>query len=160
LTVGGGGEWAFTQYTPAGGTTGNKPSWYQAGAQLGFGHWTVGVSGAYYVNYLEVGFPGTTASPSDDGWVATAGFNYSVHGVAIGVQGMYSRWGQSAVAAGDQTVWGVSLNSTYAYGPGINLEAQFAYTAANYNGAAVSPFIFGLPSVHAIEVDLGTAINF
>ena len=27
-------------------------------------------------------------------------------------------------------------------------------------GAAVSPFIFGLPSVHAIEVDLGTAINF
>ena len=160
LTVGGGGEWAFTQYTPAGGTTGNKPSWYQAGAQLGFGHWTVGASGAYYVNYLEVGFPGTTASPSDDGWVATAGFNYSVHGVAIGVQGMYSQWGQSAVGAGDQKVWGVSLNSTYAYGPGINLEAQFAYTAANYNGAAVSPFIFGLPSVHAIEVDLGTAINF
>ncbi|HEY2111023.1 MAG TPA: hypothetical protein VGH25_04765, partial [Dongiaceae bacterium] len=133
---------------------------YQAGAQLGFGHWTVGASGAYYVNYLEVGFPGTTASPSDDGWVASAGFNYSVHGVAIGVQGIYSQWGQSAVGAGDEKVWGVSLNSTYAYGPGINLEAQFAYTSANYNGAAVSPFIFGLPSVHAIEVDLGTAINF
>ena len=31
LEVGGGGEWAFTQYTAAGGTVGRKPAWYQAG---------------------------------------------------------------------------------------------------------------------------------
>src|ERR1700743_1254536 len=31
LTAGGGGEWALTQYTPAGGNTNNKASWYQAG---------------------------------------------------------------------------------------------------------------------------------
>src|SRR5215471_1455110 len=30
ITAGGGGEWAFTQYTPAGGSIGNKPAWYQA----------------------------------------------------------------------------------------------------------------------------------
>src|SRR5215470_19841965 len=30
LEVGGGGEWAFTQYTAAGGTVGRKPAWYQA----------------------------------------------------------------------------------------------------------------------------------
>ena len=160
ITVGGGGEWAFTMYTPAGGTTGNKPSWYQGGIQVGYGHWTVGASGAYYVNYLEVGFPATTAFPSDDGWVATAGFNYAVQGVAVGVQGMYSQWGQFGGSVGDEKVWGVSLNTTYAYGPGINLEAQFAYTHADYGGAAVVPFVFGLPSVHAVEVDLGTAINF
>ena len=51
LTAGGGGEWAFTQYTPAGGNTDNKPSWYQAGLQIGFGHFAIGASGAYYVNY-------------------------------------------------------------------------------------------------------------
>ncbi len=51
LTAGGGGEWAFTQYTPAGGNTNNKPSWYQAGLQIGFGHFAIGASGAYYVNY-------------------------------------------------------------------------------------------------------------
>ena len=51
LTAGGGGEWAFTQYTPAGGNTNNKPSWYQAGMQIGFGHFAIGASGAYYVNY-------------------------------------------------------------------------------------------------------------
>lgn len=160
ITVGGGGEWAFTMYTPAGGNNGNKPSWYQGGIQVGYGHWTVGASGAYYVNYLEVGYPATTAFPSDDGWVATAGFNYAVQGVAVGVQGMYSQWGQFGGSVGDEKVWGVSLNTTYAYGPGINLEAQFAYTHADYGGAAVVPFVFGLPSVHAVEVDLGTAINF
>ena len=68
--------------------------------------------------------------------------------------------GSQAGGAGDEKVWGLSLNSTYAYGPGINLEAQFAYTAANYGGAAAAPFFTGLPPVHAIEVDLGTAINF
>jgi outer membrane protein OmpU len=160
VTVGGGGEWGLTMYTPAGGSNPNKPSWYQAGVQVGFGHWSLGASGAYYVNYLEAGFPATTAAPSDDGWAATAGLSYSVQGVAVGVQALYSQWGQFGGTVGDEKVWGVSLNSSYAYGPGISLEAQFAYTSANYNGAAVAPFVFGLPSVHAVEVDLGTAINF
>jgi hypothetical protein len=158
ISLGGGGEWGLTQYTAAGGNNSNKPSFYQAGAQIGIGNWTFGASGAYYVNYVEVGFPATTAAPNDDGWVATAGFNYTVEGVGVGVQGMYSRWGQSI--GSDEQLWGMSLNATYAYGPGVSLEAQFAYTAANYGGQPFSPFIFGLPSVHAVEVDMGTAINF
>ena len=90
--------------------------------------------GAYYVDYQEAGYAANTASPSDDGWVATAGVSYSLAGVAVGVQGMYSQWGQ--LGASDEKVWGVSLNSSYAYGPGISLEAQFAYTAADYGGLA------------------------
>ena len=61
LTAGGGGEWAFTQYTPAGGNTNNKPSWYQAGLQIGIGHFAIGASGAYYVNYAHAGYASTTA---------------------------------------------------------------------------------------------------
>ncbi len=160
LTVGGGGEWEFTRYTTAGATTGNEPSWYQAGVQVGIGHWSFGASGAYYVNYSGAGYPATFAAPSDDGWVATAGVNYGVAGVAIGLQGMYSQWGQFGGAASDETVWGISLNSTYAYGPGISLEAQIAYTSADYGGAPVFPFVFGLPSVSAWEIDVGSAINF
>ena len=159
LTLGGGGEWAFTEYTAAGATNANKPSWYQAGAQIGIGHWSFGASGAYYVDYKQAGFAGTTATSTDDAWVASAGLNYSLGDVAVGLQGMYSQW-QQAGGGGDEKIWGLSLNSTYAYGPGINLEAQFAYTAANYGGAAAAPFFTGLPPVHAIEVDLGTAINF
>ncbi len=159
LTLGGGGEWAFTEYTAAGARNPNKPSWYQAGAQIGIGHWSFGASGAYYLDYKQAGFAGTTATSTDDGWVATAGLNYSLGDVAVGLQGLYSQW-QQAGGGGNEKMWGLSLNSTYAYGPGINLEAQFAYTAANYGGAAAAPFFTGLPSVHAIEVDLGTAINF
>jgi hypothetical protein len=33
LTTGGGGEWAFTQYTPAGGTTTHRPAWYQGASR-------------------------------------------------------------------------------------------------------------------------------
>jgi hypothetical protein len=152
----GGGEWAFTQYTPAGGGTGNKASWYQAGVQVGIGHWALGASGAYYVNYKQAGYAANSASPSDDGWIATAGVSYTVGGVALGLQGMYSQWGQ--LDASNQQLWGISLNSTYAYGPGISLEAQFAYTAANYGGATVDTAV--LQPVHALDVDLGTAINF
>jgi predicted porin len=159
LTLGGGGEWAFTQLTAAGQENPNKPSWYQAGAQIGIGHWSFGASGAYYINYKLAGYAGTTATTTDDGWVATAGANYSLGEVAVGLQGMYSQWEQAG-GASDQKVWGLSLNSTYAYGPGVNLEAQFAYTASNYGGAVAAPFFNGLPPVHAIEVDLGTAINF
>jgi hypothetical protein len=69
LTVGGGGEWAFTQYTAAGAIapSNQKPAWFQGGLQLGFGHLEVGVSGAYYANYAQTGYAATTASPSDDG---------------------------------------------------------------------------------------------
>ncbi|HZT19103.1 MAG TPA: porin [Dongiaceae bacterium] len=160
LTVGGGGEWAFTQYTPAGGNAGNKPSWYQAGAQIGIGHWAFGASGAYYANYAHAGYAATNAFSSDDGWVATAGVSYTVGGVGVGLQGMYSQWGQLGGLVDDEKLWGVSLNTTYAYGPGISLELQLAYTAANYGGLATVPFVFGVPSVHTLELDLGTAINF
>ena len=74
VTLGGGAEWAFTQYTPAGGTTGNKPAWYQGGLQIDFGHFAVGFSGAYYQNYLHDDYSAAnTASPSDDGWVVAVG---------------------------------------------------------------------------------------
>jgi outer membrane protein OmpU len=160
LTVGGGGEWAFTHYTTGGGSASNKPAWYQLGAQVGIGHWTFGASGAYYADYAAAGYAATTAFSGDNGWVATAGFNYTVGTVGVGVQGMYSQWGQFGGAVNDETLWGVSLNATYAYGPGINLDAQLSYTSADYGGAVVAPFIFGLPSVHSLELDFGTAINF
>src|SRR5262249_48758127 len=142
LTLGGGGEWAFTQYTPAGGTTGNKPSWYQGGIQASFGHFAVGASGAYYVNYAHAGYAATTASSNDDGWVLTAGASYTIDAWSFGLQGLYASYQQSAsailgtsapgVSADNENVWGVSLNGAYALGPGISLEGQVAYTAANY----------------------------
>ena len=96
LTAGGGGEWAFTQYTPAGGNTNNKPSWYQAGVQIGFGHFAIGASGAYYVNYQHAGYASTTASSDDDGWVVSGGVSYTIDAWSFGLQGEYGNYQQSA----------------------------------------------------------------
>ena len=98
LTAGGGGEWAFTQYTPAGGNTDNKPSWYQAGVQVGFGHFAVGASGAYYQNYAHAGYASTTASSNDDGWVVSGGASYTIDAWSFGLQGDYGNYQQSASA--------------------------------------------------------------
>ena len=119
LTAGGGGEWAFTQYTPAGGNTNNKPQWYQAGIQVGFGHFAIGASGAYYVNYAHAGYAATTATSGDDGWVASGGASYTLDAWSFGIQGLYGEYEQSAsrsgiatfTNAGKEKLWGVSFNT-------------------------------------------------
>jgi outer membrane protein OmpU len=176
LTVGGGGEWAFTQYTPAGGTLGgsSKPAWYQGGIQIGFGHFAIGASGAYYQNYAHAGYAATTASSQDDGWVASGGASYTIDAWSFGIQGEYGQFQQSAGATfgattagfsvGDEKLWGVSFNSAYALGPGISLESQIAYTQADYGISGEVPFggsdLNSPGKVHSWEFDLGTAINF
>jgi outer membrane protein OmpU len=182
LTIGGGGEWAFTQYTSAGGTTKNKPSWYQAGIQLGIGNFSIGASGAYYVNYAHGGYAATTASSGDDGWVVSGGASYTIDAWSFGIQGVFGSFQQDAAAilgtaapgisAQNEKMWGISLNGTYALGPGISLEGQIAYTNANYGNLSGFGTSVPVPSVgtnspgvnasnvHSWEIDLGTAINF
>jgi len=182
LTIGGGGEWAFTQYTSAGGTTSNRPSWYQAGIQIGIGDFSIGASGAYYVDYAHAGYAATTASSGDDGWVVSGGASYTIDAWSFGLQGVFGSFQQSAsailgtsapgVSAQNEKMWGVSLNAAYALGPGISLEGQIAYTNANYGNLSGFGVSVPVPSVgtsspgvnasnvHSWEIDLGTAINF
>jgi outer membrane protein OmpU len=172
LTAGGGGEWAFTQYTTGGSNSGNKPAWYQAGVSVGIGHFAIGASGAYYQNYSHAGYGATTATSGDDGWVVTAGASYTIDAWSFGLQGIYGDYQQNAFgpffSTSDYQYWGVSLNGAYALGPGIALEGQVAYTNGDYgniSGFGVSvptPTLVGVNSskVHSWEIDLGTAINF
>ena len=148
LTAGGGGEWAFTQYTPAGGNANNKPAWYQAGVQIGIGHFAFGASGAYYQNYAHAGYASTTASSEDDGWVVSGGASYTIDAWSFGLQGEYGSYQQSAsailgtsaagISADNEKMWGISFNTAYALGPGISLEGQVAYTQANYGSLSGS----------------------
>jgi hypothetical protein len=157
-------------YTRFGNTTGNKAAWYQGGVQVGLGRFAVGASGAFYQNYAQAGFFAQGAFPSDDAWVATVGGSYTIDAWSFGLQGMYSQWdyGGGTIFSGTEDAWGASLNGAYALGPGISLEAQLAYTSANYGGGfgaftnpAFSNFTFGsIPTVHSWEIDMGTAIDF
>ncbi|HSY86747.1 MAG TPA: porin [Verrucomicrobiae bacterium] len=176
LTAGGGGEWAFTQYTPAGATTSDKPAWYNLGLQLGFGAWAVGASAAYYTNYAHAGYGATNAASGDDGWVVTAGGSYTIDAWSFGLQGMYANYQQSGAVitgipfatASDQEYWAVSLNGAYALGPGIALEGQVAYTDTNYGSVSALGVSVPVPvavgvnasQVSSWEIDFGTAINF
>src|SRR5262249_8947010 len=98
LEFGGGGEWAFTQYTPAGASTSGhqRPAWYQGGLQVGLGPFTVGFSGAYYQNYIHVGYAATTAGPKSDGYVVTLGGAYTIDAWSFGLQGLYGHYDQSS----------------------------------------------------------------
>jgi hypothetical protein len=180
LTAGGGGEWAFAQYTAAGATAPNdqRPAWYQGGLQVGFGHLEVGVSGAYYANYAQTGYPATTASPSDDGWVLSGGASYT-----IDAWSSVSRASMAATPRAPRRSWaprcraprriasscGVSPSTApMLWEPGISLEAQIACTHADYghvfaSGVAVpTPIAVGVNAdqVTSWEIDAGTAINF
>jgi outer membrane protein OmpU len=166
LTVGGGGEWAIDSYTALGESVSDKPSTYLLGAQVGLpGGFTVGASGALVYNYKGAGYAATDAFNKDDAWIATLGANYTVDAVSIGIQGIYSRWQVYGDSAHD-AIWGASLNGAYALGPGINLEAQVAYTKYLANGFGGPPFIddaLGIAqpaSYSAVEIDGGFAINF
>jgi len=170
LLVGGGAEYAPTQYTHFGQTnSSNKPGMYQGGFQVGFGPWAVGASGAYYQNYHLDGFNAQGVAPGDDAWVVTGGGSYTIDAWSFGVQGMYSSW-QYGGNIGKEHAYAASFNTAYALGPGISLEGQVAWTAADYGdnfGIFTSPPIIngvrtaGLNGyVHAVEIDFGTAINF
>jgi len=169
LTVGGGGEWALSSYSPLGGTVNtSKPSQYLLGFQVGLpGGFAVGASGAYTRSYKGAGYAATDAFPSDNAWVATVGGSYTIDAVSIGLQGIYSDW-QTFGGRGSDRIWGASLNGAYALGPGINLEAQFAYTKYQAN-SVLAPGVytsgpaagFAQPANYsAYEIDAGFAVNF
>jgi hypothetical protein len=167
LLVGGGGQWAFTAHTASGGPLplGHKPSQYNVGLQVGIpGGWTVGAAGAYYVSYPNQGFfslASTDAGTSGaDGWVGAVGVSYTIDAVSLGLEGIYGRYQvhQGTPSAGHDAVSGISLNGTYALGPGINLEGQVAYT--RYDPAVGTPSSTNPLSYDAVEIDSGIAINF
>jgi len=165
LLVGGGGEWAFSGHTSKGGSLHHaKPSTYMLGAQVGIpGGFTVGASGQYMVSYpnFNGAFAATDAGTSGaDGWVGAIGASYTIDAVSVGLEGIYGRYQvhQGAPSNGHDVIWGVSLNGAYALGPGINLEAQVAYS--KYSPSNGTPSSTNPLSYDAVEIDGGFAINF
>jgi len=174
VLVGGGGQWAFTGHTKGGAPlTGGKPSTYVLGAQIGIpGGFTVGASGQYFVNYADnPNFAATDAgSGGADGWAGAIGASYTIDAVSIGLEGIYGRYsvfnhgftGSGACPSGNcqghDSIWGVSLNGAYALGPGINLEAQVAYS--KYDPDVGTATTSNPMSYDAVEIDGGFAINF
>ena len=162
--AGGGGEWALSGHTSAGGAQHNKPSAYTFGFQVANPDgWTVGASGEYLVNYPNFNgvFAATDSGTSNaDGWVVALGGAYTFGNWSFGLQGIYSRYQvhQGSPSAGHDAIWGVGLNGAYTLGPGVTLEGQVAYS--RYDPAVGTPSSTNPMSYHAVELDAGVAINF
>jgi outer membrane protein OmpU len=159
--AGGGGQWAFSGHTTAGGPEHNRPSAYLFGFQVANpSGWTFGASGEYFVNYPNFAgtFAATDAGTSGaDGWSGAAGVAYTVGKISVGLQGIYSRYEVHSNTAHD-AIWGVGLNGAYTLGPGVTLEGQIAYT--KYDPGVGAPSSTNPMSYDAVELDAGVAINF
>jgi predicted porin len=129
------------------------------GFQIGFGHFAVGASGAYYKDYAHAGYAATTAASNDDGWAVTGGASYTIDAWSFGLQGLYGSCAQSTsavlgtsapgVSADRENMWSVSLNGAYALGPGISLEGQVAYTQASYGNLSAFGVWVPVPAIGA-----------
>jgi hypothetical protein len=137
----------------------DETEFYAAGLQVGFGAFTIGVGGEIINNYDDAfGVTSTgggdPVAPDSDLWTAQIGGNYAWDAWTIGLAWTHGEMEISS--SGDEdTIDYVSLNGSYALGPGINLEGNIGYS--NYDDDDTD----GNPADYdAFEVGFGTAISF
>lgn len=159
LNAGAGGSWeGHVEQQP--GPDRNEQSLYQAALNLTFGSFAVGGVFEYYKNLLDQGSfvdsDGDLVSDHDvDAWVAGIGAAYTVDAWTVGAQ--YSH--QDADDDGDGADFRMDramLTGTYALGPGVNIDAEVAYTWIDTSPEADS----GLDDYGALELGIGTAVTF
>ncbi|MFO1061155.1 MAG: porin [Dongiaceae bacterium] len=125
LTAGAGAEWAL--HGPGGG---HPPAFYQAGFQVGLGRLTIGASGEFWQRYVNAGLADTGAnnpiSQNSNAWVASVGASYKIDAWTVGLEAIHGAF-EIADSHDVDTYNAVSLQGTYALGPGIVLEGEVAY---------------------------------
>lgn len=136
---------------------GNKTSFYQAGAQLGFGGFTVGLAGEIINNYDDA-FGSTTptglvVAPNSDMWTVQVGGSYAWDAWTIGLGWTHGQMEITSSSDEDRIDY-ISLNGAYALGPGISLEGNLGYV--NYN----DDDNVQQADYDAVEIGFGTAITF
>jgi outer membrane protein OmpU len=133
-----------------------EQDFYQAGLNLTFGNFAVGGVFEYFHDILDQG------DTSADEWVAGGGISYTMDAWTVGLQYSHLDFdndGSSDVTDLQQDRAVVTGN--YALGPGINLDAEVAYTwvdtdpegGVNADGNEIDDY-------QALEIGLGTNITF
>ena len=132
----------------------DEQEFYQAGLNLTFGNFAVGGVFEYFNDLLEQG------DNSVDAWVAGAGIAYSMDAWTVGLQYSHGDAEDDGEAGGEGTQDRAIITGNYALGPGINIDAEVAYTwVDSEDGGAV----FGddaLGNYEALEIGIGTNITF
>jgi predicted porin len=130
-----------------------EQQFYQAALNLAFGSFSVGGVFEYYNNLLS--FEG---GDDADAWVAGAGIAYKYDAFTFGAQYSHQLAEVDREGSGtdDFTMDRAVVTAVYAVGPGINLDAEIAYTWIDTD----PEFADGVDDYQALEIGLGTAITF
>jgi outer membrane protein OmpU len=129
-----------------------EQSFYQGGVNLTFGAFSVGSVFEYYDNLLS--FKG---GDDADGWVAGGGLAYEFDDFVLGAQ--YSHQSTEVDRAGGSdnfTMDRALVTAIYPLGPGIDLDAEIAYTWIDTDPDSAD----GVDDYQSLEIGLGTAITF
>ncbi len=160
LTAGGGGSWELHVEQTDAGADRQESDFYQAGVNLTFGNFGVGIVGEYFNDAFSFDEEGLDPSIDGDFWVVGAGVSYTLDAFTIGAQ--YSHREDDIDVGGgvedsDYQQDRALIIGNYALGPGINLDAEVAYTWQDVDGPA---FDESDDNYEALEIGLGTAITF
>ncbi|WP_374373243.1 porin [Dongia sp.] len=136
-----------------------EQSGYNAGVNLAFGGFTVGVAGTYLADSTITG----ASSDGENTWVIGTGLSYNVDAWTIGA-GWSHVVGEVEGTNAKDHIDRVGVTGNYAMGPGIDLDAGVFYTWANAadEGAATDDSFnsFNDNNYDAIEFAVGSSITF
>jgi outer membrane protein OmpU len=130
-----------------------EQTFYQGGVNLTFGAFSIGGVFEYFDDLLSF-----KDGDDADGWVAGGGLAYEFADFVLGAQ--YSHQSTEVDRAGggrdDFTMDRALLTAIYPLGPGIDLDAEIAYTWLDTDPESGD----GIDDYQSLEIGLGTAITF
>ncbi|MEZ5830784.1 MAG: porin [Dongiaceae bacterium] len=157
LSAGAGGAWEGHVERTKPGPDRNEASNYQAALNFTFGNFAIGGAFEYYHNALDQG-------PNDiDAWVAGGGISYTIDAWTVGAQYTHGDADDDGASNASDQQDRVALTGNYAMGPGINVDAELAYTWTDTSNGGTGHFAddaSGLDNYDAFEIGIGTAITF
>ena len=135
----------------------DEQDFYQAGLNLTFGNFSVGGVFEYFHDIDDQG------DDNIDTWVAGGGIAYTMDAWTVGAQYSHGDSENDGANGGDSTQDRAMLIGNYAMGPGINIDAEIAYTWVDVSGGDDANTTFGdqdLDGYDALEIGIGTNITF
>lgn len=136
-----------------------ETEFYQAGLQVGFGAFTIGVGGEIINNYndafgVTATGGGDPVADTSDLWTLQIGGNYAWDAWTIGLGWTHAEMEISS-GSDEDTLDYISLNGSYALGPGIALEGNLGYVVYDDDDTEGQDADYD-----SFEIGFGTAITF
>ena len=159
IQIGAGGGWQGNVEKADGGPNRAESEFYQAGIVVGIGDVSIGAAFEYYndddlfVATLENG------DVVADRWVLGIGAEYELDAWTFGLGYSLGRADIDIRNSDDDdfTLQRVALTTDYELGPGIDIDAELAYTRQDVSGP---DFADSADNYDAIEIGIGTSIEF